>query len=429
VFESRWFALLWLAIAMVYSGYMALCVAVLENHHEDLFIYSSGAAIGFRHESPYDTERIRARVAGQYPENAILIDNCGYFLAPQAMLVFAPTLPFPWATAKILWCLGTVGLGAVAGWYLLSAFGKPPMPRWLPSVVAFTVLCNPMGILALVFGQTSLFFFGCVVLGQVVYRRGWHWLGNLIWALAFIKPHLALPLLLLAWYADGWKRAFGIAMWVLVLNVVAGLATTGNPLILAEYVRYLGEGHGTVKFNRITANPHISSWNRLLFTLGGTAVELGAVGTIASYAVWFGVCAARSAIRLVKPSLAWALAAVGCGIPLCCQTLPYELPVLILILPWVIESLRSSYRPIPILAIFFASMVLQLGGSGSIFDDFAKFTGSPLIHRLMESHQSFFVALLAAIFSGSAKPTIASASGSSSPSVPPAAATGSAPHP
>ena len=396
IFHTRWFALAWVAFGIAWSTYTALCVAVNENHHEDLLIYSSGAALGISRESPYDTERVRDRVAKQYPGEYVLIDNCGFFLTPQAILEFAPILPLDWKPAKIIWCLATVGWGAAAGWFLLTAFEKRSVPRWLCGVVAFAVLCNPMSLFALVIGQTSIFLLGCIVLGQMAQRNKRHRLGEFLWALAFIKPHLALPMLLLAWYDGGISRPVGILIWVFGLNVYASLVA-GKPLLMLEYVQYLGEVHGTIRYNDIAANPHISSWNRLMIALGGPTVELGAFGTVASYAVWFSLCAVRFAVMRCRPGIEWVLAAVSCGIPLCCQALPYELPILCLILPWVVASFLSGARLAPVLALVFAAMAMQLGGDGSSFDQLAKLSGSALIGRLMESHQSLCIAALAAV--------------------------------
>jgi hypothetical protein len=396
------FALLWVALGVLVALGAAWSVALHENHHEDLWIYSSGAAVGWGGQSPYETARIRERVARQFPPEAdpghkTLVENCGFFLAPQAMLAFAPALPFPWTVAKALWCAGTVAFAAFAGWMLLPAFGNANAPVWLCGLAAFALLCNPMALFALVVGQTSLLFASCVVAGQWLYRSGWAAAGNFVWALAFFKPHLALPLLLLAWAMDGWRRMIGVGTWVLVLNVAAGIATTGQPLILIDYVRSLDEGHKAVEFNRIATNPHIGSWNRLLAAAGGPVRELGATGTILGYAAWFGACALRASLRRTRPDTAWMLAAVAVGIPLCCQTLPYELPILILILPWVVERLRGGSIPVAGLAVLSAAAALLLGGEGSTIDRFARAVGSPVFTRLMESHQSFFVALCAGL--------------------------------
>lgn len=397
LFHSRWFAAGIVAIAVAISLYTSLCVAILENHHEDLWIYSSGSRLGMSGFSPYESGFVQARVSNQYPGKDDLINNCGFFLTPQAILEFVPALIFPWTTTKVLWCIFTVGLGASTGWYLLKVFTKSPplaMAGLWNAFAAFAMLCNPMSLFALVVGQTSIFFFACVVLGQLVRRKHLYRTCEFIWALAFIKPHMALPLMLLAWYDGGWRRVLGITIWVVSLNLFAS-AIVSSPSFFLEYVQYLGQGHQTVEFNRVAINTHISSWNRLLIALGGPAFELGAVGTLAGYAVWFGLCAARCCWVKRWPSLEWALATVGCGIPLCCQTLPYELPVLLLVLPWVFASFRSGGRIAPALAILAGAMALQLGGDGSIFHNFAAFTGSHFVFKLMESHQSLFVAVMA----------------------------------
>ena len=44
-------------------------------------------------------------------------------------------------------------------------------------------------------------------LGESAYQAGWRRLAGLLWAIPFCKPHLALPLVPLAWYLGGWRRA------------------------------------------------------------------------------------------------------------------------------------------------------------------------------------------------------------------------------
>ena len=44
-------------------------------------------------------------VAAQYPDDENLIANCGYFLPPMAVLVFAPFAPVPWPVAKLVYAV------------------------------------------------------------------------------------------------------------------------------------------------------------------------------------------------------------------------------------------------------------------------------------------------------------------------------------
>ena len=175
------------------AGWWAGRVAVEDNHHEDLWIYTSGAAMGLRGESPYDTPKMHARVAEQYDDKD-LIQNNGFFLTPQAILVFAPFAPPPWLAAKLLWCGLMIGLSAAVAWKL-KAFVPGAFPPWFTAAAVVVILCNPLSLFVLIVGQTTLLVVACAVLGQAAHQAGWRRLGALVWAIAFIKPHLAIPLL------------------------------------------------------------------------------------------------------------------------------------------------------------------------------------------------------------------------------------------
>jgi hypothetical protein len=262
------------------AGYWGGRIALSENHHEDLWIYSSGAWFAFHGKTPYDVQAMHARVDERYPGDQNLDGNNGFFLTPQAVLVMAPFAALPWDVSKAAWCAAMVILGAGVGWKLRWLTDRT-LPAWFTAAVVVFVLLNWLSMFVLVVGQTPLLTLGCVVIGQAVYRKGWKRAGCLLWAVAFIKPHLALPLIPLAWYLSGWKRAAEVVLWAAVLNVTAGLVFYGNPLFVLDYLAYVQKGHQTVEFNRVGVNKQITGWNRLLVAGGGPAVDLGMIGTLA----------------------------------------------------------------------------------------------------------------------------------------------------
>src|SRR6185312_5933020 len=113
----------------------------------------AGAVVGLRGESPYDVARVRGLVAGQYPDDARLQKNCGFFLPPMAVLVFAPFAAVPWPAAKVLYAILT-GLAVLAVGLLPRLWrpsdDPPPGPPvvWLglPLLVALNPLTLAVGI-------------------------------------------------------------------------------------------------------------------------------------------------------------------------------------------------------------------------------------------------------------------------------------------
>ena len=47
----------------------------------------------------------------------------------------------------------------------------------------------------------------CVAAGLLCFERGRPYLAAVLWAIPFVKPHLAIPLIPLAWYLGGWRPA------------------------------------------------------------------------------------------------------------------------------------------------------------------------------------------------------------------------------
>ncbi len=413
-------------LGVLIAGWWAGRVAVEDNHGEDLWIYTSGAALGLRGESPYDTPKMHARVAEQYSD-ADLIDNNGFFLTPQAILVFAPFVPLPWIAAKLLWCGIMIALSAAVAWKL-QAFVPGAFPPWFKAAAAVVILCNPLSLFVLIVGQTTLLIAACAVLGQAAYNAGWKRIGALIWAVAFIKPHLAIPLLPLAWFLSGWRRPVEILAWVAGLNLLAAMIVTGSPWFLLDYLGYLQGGHQSVEFNRVGVNRQITGWNRLVVANGGPVWELGMLGTLLGYGVWFGLVWARNGLK--KPSPSWALAACAVGAPLCCQLLPYELTLLVLILPYLGELLASDHprdRFAALVVAGFGTFALIPGGEGSSVEQFAGLFATGVRDVLM-SHRSFGVACLAGaiLIHGSPRSTLRPSGSAAGHPIPRSAERGSA---
>ena len=336
--------------AALLLGAFALLQALTANTFPDLFIYRLGPLLVSEGRTPYDVKLVRERVAAQFPEENPkedgLVRNCGYFQPPLAVVIYVPFAVLSWTGAKVLWAVVT----AFAAWMIAQlpdqfrAPGRPPAPRTLVwTIVPLALVLNPLAVATVVVGQTPLWSVACVVAGQMCFDRGRTWLGAALWAVPFVKPHLALPLVALAWYLGGWKRAAAVVAIVAALNLIGATLAGGSPLYLKEYLDYLPGAHKEVLYNRAELNPQITSWNRLLFALGGPLVELTVVTTIAGYLVWGGLVLGRVAAAGERPSAAWALAATVAGALTCCQVLVYELLALALVVPWIRDLFRGRY--------------------------------------------------------------------------------------
>ncbi len=353
--------------AFVSAG-LVLAFALLQvnaNGQPDFFIYRFGAQLGLRGESPYDTAKVRAAAAEQFPDPDAgpdaFVNNCGYFLPPMAVLFYAPFAMLPLREAKIAWAIlsaiAAFGIARLPG--LFSPQARRPVPpssfAWL---LPFLLVVNFLTLAIVQVGQTTLVVVGCVALGQWCFEKGRPTLGVLLWSVAFIKPHVALPLVPLAWYLGGWKRAVALVATVGIGNALAATMIGGSPLFLREYLDFLAAGHKSVAFNLAERNPEITSWNRLLFVATGVLIEQTATTTLASYLIWFGLVVGRCAWSGIRPSAAWAAAAAAVGAVLCPQVLAYESLVLALAVPWVLELVEGGNRRLAAIAALL--LVVQL---------------------------------------------------------------------
>jgi hypothetical protein len=340
-------ALLFFALAMVR--------ALGPDDPRDFYIFRLGAELTLRGENPYDVPKVREHIRAQFPKQdaAEFVANSGYFLPPLAVVAFVPFAVLPWLAAKVAWAV----LNAVAAYFiarlpLMLRDRDSPAPHvLLYAVVPFVLLLNPLA-LAIPFpvGQFTIVFVGCVAAGLLAFERGRPHLAAVLWVLPFAKPHLALPLIPLAWYLGGWRPAALLVVLVGVINLAGAWAIGGTPLYLKDYFEFLPQAREAVAFNRVESNPQITSWNSLLYhfgqqyKLGLPLIELGAVTIAAGYLVWVGLLVGRCAATNSAPSAAWVAAATAVGGVLCAQVLVYELLFLAVAVPWIRDLFAGGPR-------------------------------------------------------------------------------------
>lgn len=316
----------------------------------DLFIYRLGAEFLLRHENPYDVAKVRAAVTVQFPDgdpkHDSFVNNCGYFLPPAATLLYLPFAILPWVGAKVAWAvvLGFAGYAIARVPELLCSAGAPPPAFLFAVAVPFVLVVNPLLLAIVGVGQVTPVCVACVVAGLFAFERKKPSLAAILWVIPFVKPHVALPLIPLAYFLGGWRPTLLLVALVGGLNLVGAWAVGGSPLFLREYLDFLPQAREAVLYNRAAENSALTSWNRLLFALGGPLVELTAVTTVAGYLVWFGLVLGRCALANVTPSATWACAAAAAGAMVCSQVIVSEGLILVIAVPWLRDLHAGGWK-------------------------------------------------------------------------------------
>jgi Glycosyltransferase family 87 len=338
----------------------ALYQALATNYQRDFFIFRLGSEFVLRGENPYNIEKIREPIAAHFTaeEEKEFVANCGYFMPPMAILEFMPFALLPWVAAKVAWAV-VIGIAAyfiarLPGVYLPA--GSPPPGIVLGVCVPLLLVLNPVTPSVVLIGQYTVLFVGCAAAGLLAFERGRPYLAAVLWALSFAKPHLAMPLIPLAWYLGGWRPALLLVFLLVALNAIGATIIGGTPMFMRDYLNFLPQAREAVLYNRVQSNPTILSWNRLLYALGGPLVELSVVTIFAGYLVGFGLIALRCALANAKPSATWAIAMTAVGGVFCAQVIVYESLFLLLAVPWIRDLFASGYGVRGLLAVGLLAM-------------------------------------------------------------------------
>jgi len=337
-------------LALALAVYLLASFRSLSSSDQlDLYVYRMGAMLALSGQTPYDTPRFQAEVAQQFPpreENAFA-DNCGFFLPPQAIAMFAPFALLEWDVTQVVWWLFLTAC-AFSTASLAWTFGRDRSRRGIGwQFIVAAVLLNPITMPSLVVGQTTLLAVAGIAIGQLFFERGRPTPGCILWSLTFVKPHLALLFLVFAVVQGGWKRGTVIVVLVGLWNLLGGLLLRHNVQgairLLPEYLDYLGTAHKAVVFNLVQFNDQITSWNRVLFALGGPTINLRIAHILAGYALWIALIACRSRRRLLQ-NPAYLLAAAAVGTLFFAQVIAYEALLLILLAPLVLQHLDAGRK-------------------------------------------------------------------------------------
>ena len=274
----------------------------------------------------------------------------GVLYPPQAYLILLPFSRLPWNLALGTW-VAFLTVACLACGTLAWSFDRGPSPRtpmagvWIIAVM----LLNPLTLYSMAYGQIVLVICASVALGQWAVRRGYYRAGVIIWSFCVVKPQLGFPFLVLSYLLGGWRQFRDVCLAGAILNLVSGLALSGDPMMVVDYLRSLHgsavESYMSDKYNRVE-NDEIVSWDHVLWVLGGPSVALNALRVFAGYATWGLLLASRiylGARRGCCP--AFYLAAAISASLICAHTHNHDMVLLWLLIPYVLWLWDNGHHP------------------------------------------------------------------------------------
>jgi hypothetical protein len=318
----------------------------------------------------------------------------GLVYPPQAYLVFYPFSRLRWFPALACWTLlmtlAALACGNLIWTFDLASQGRSPT-NW--ALVSAAILLNPVTELHLAQGQTTLLLCAGVALGQWVRRYGYFWLAAFFWSFAAIKPQLGILLCGLTLFVGGWRFCVATAIMTVALNILGGLVTTGDPLMILDVWNvthaHIGHYYNTVR------NPDITSWFRAVYVLTGSEIAMTPARNLAGLCLWAGSVLGSARIRGGAGwDLPYWLATATVGSLLCGLSHAYDLVMLTLLLPYICWLYDRGYdRDWFFLTVLVVVAVLI---PMSVPRALASRLTPGVLAEMLASHRTFVVLVLAA---------------------------------
>ena len=209
---------LFLTFMVVLSLASARQLVISPSHGQDFRDFFAAATLVARGGDPYDAgalareqDRLYNQPGHFKPGDANFYDPLPYPQGPWVALALVPTTALPWQTAYLLYLAGAITAIAAAAWALLRLFGWSGRALLLATGA---IALSPVAFINLFQGQPVPFLLAAFAGAWILLRRDRPLLAGMLLALAWIKPHIGLPLLVV----------LGVLEPAAVRNLVTGFA-------------------------------------------------------------------------------------------------------------------------------------------------------------------------------------------------------------
>lgn len=202
----------------------------------DFTAYWGAARVFLAHQNPYAHQPlfdIQRSVGWPGPE-AIRAYN-----PPWTLPLFSPLGLLPFASARFVWLVLSLGIEMFAALTMVRYFGGAPRLRWIALLVAFTFV--PLGLTDRLGQITPLILLGLVAFLLLVRARQWFAAGMFLLPALGIKPHITwlVAIAVLLWSVH--QR-----LWRLLLGAITAYAVSTAAVALLDPAafHYFGNIYG-----------------------------------------------------------------------------------------------------------------------------------------------------------------------------------------
>ncbi|MDW8244883.1 MAG: glycosyltransferase family 87 protein [Thermogemmata sp.] len=334
----------WLAATLLTFLFVTFCLAIRGMDGKDFLELSLLASYALKHGSPYKPEAPGIAYNVSTTKNSELLP--GFIYPPSLIPVILPFSLLPYAVGVVAW-FGFLTAAALMSVYILQRYTDASSIT--TSIVILLLFSNSIMQSALLVGQAAILIVIGVVVG-IYYSIKRRWLlAGIGWSLLAIKPQIGIPFLAVATVAGG-KRGLVIAVASVTTLTLIGAIITGAPIeAILSYLPHVSETIYKIQYNRVT-NDQVVSWNRAVYLVSGYEINLPAPIMVIGFTCYLVAVAIRERWPTHRiSSLNYWLAAAAVTGPVFGQAKGYDLVVLILWFPYILEAFKAGHRRIPVL--------------------------------------------------------------------------------
>ena len=267
-------------------------LVIAPGHGQDFRDFFAAATLVAEGRDPYNVGALAEEQNRLYnqpghlkPGDLAFYDAVPYPQGPWVAMALIPVTPLPWQVAYVIYLVGAITALAASGWALLRLFGWSGRPLRL---AVGAILFSPVAFINIFQGQPVPFLLAAFAGAWALHRGNRPMLAGALMAVAWIKPHIGLPLLLVLGIVEPApvrRLITGFLLGSAALFVVAALALREALLEWPQVV--FGQWSGALQ------QADLASINAFYYPALHGGLRQGAVALVA-------LAAAGYAIRVVR---------------------------------------------------------------------------------------------------------------------------------